>query len=529
MHKLLESRLIRNPRQHPQHLQRGLSGLRDQLMSGPVERTSWQVAMRSFPPRLIAFGNPGGIDLTGHYSKDDSRAYLAVPRMWTRDVAFRDAGLWPVGDAGVITRYIDKLLVEINQSLYGGRGLPKMEAIQAGVVGGVPVHAEVPTSGLDPASAERLRAAARQGTVSLGREVQSMLQSRGGASPGADTTKGSTAPRTELAGRALQAASTAAADVIAVATSTGLTNADIANQVLQSLSTGMLAVAPSIPFGIGYAVAGVLQIAAWVTTTWDHGLEAAEFAGYSYHWDPMHYRNVLRNRVLVQTCAEQASLDKIKAWPVGTGGVAGDDCKHWLIETSYGLVDGDNWTQRKSDHAIAGAIACARYLGDPLNDARMIGQIGTYLRYVGASEKVITMVDHWLWDSRRIERINEGRNTGEISFESKAYPDAEKIGKYPDYWRDWAYEGNGMTPGLFTRAHLTALHTRIRRQIVVIPHSTIAAPLALRFTASQTASMRKSLPRAASRSGAGATGLSSLLLPLGLGVGALLLIAAARK
>ena len=178
-------------------------------------------------------------------------------------------------------------------------------------------------------------------------------------------------------------------------------------------------------------------------------------------------------------------------------------------------------------------MACARYLGDPLNDARMIGQIGTYLRYVGASEKVITMVDHWLWDSRRIERINEGRNNGEISFTSTAYPDAEKIGKYPEYWRDWAYEGTGMTPGLFSRAQLAALHTRIKRQIVVIPHKTISAGPALKFTAAQAQAIRENatLARTAAQrssdSSTSATASSSVMryiIPAVVGLGAIGLV-----
>jgi len=513
---------------------RGLAGLRYELADLPREWTSWQVAMRSFPPKLRSFGNPGGIDLVNPAgSTNDKQALYSVPSMWTADPAYRDAGLWPVGDAGVIQRYVDRLLEEINQSLYGGRGLPRMEAVQAGTAQGQPVYAEIPVSGLDSATVAQLRAAAGQGTVALGRTVQQLVDSGQARTPASNATGSATAAQSELAGRAIQAAATASADVLAAATRGGQTNAQMANQILQGLSTGMLAVAPSIPFGIGYAVAGVLQIAAWAAGAWDHGAEPAEFAGYSYHWDTKHYRNVLYARVMIQTCADAAALQAIKGMSVEDASQAPGSCKQWLMRTSYGLDGGHNWTKTKSERAIMGGMQLARALGDPLEDAGMIDRIGTYLRYVGASDKAIEMTQHWLWDARRIERINFAITHGEVSPTSQGNPGVSAIGKYPDYWRDWAYRGLGMTPALYPRSSLKALHDSIRNRIVVsAPTATVSAAAmraaSMKLTLSPQQAAAAARQRQQAQSSAAATG-TNLLPVLLVGGGGLLFLALLAK
>jgi hypothetical protein len=447
----------------------GLSGFRLELADAPREWSSWQVAMRSFPPKLRSFGNPGGINLSNPAGTvNDKQALYSVPSMWTAATEYRDAGLWPVGSATVIRNHVDTLLNEVNQNLYGGRGLPRMAAVQAGSSGGRPFYAEVPVDGLDAAAVARLREAAGRGVLAFGEQANALLTQSGVRSADSDLT-----------GRAIRAASEASGTIIAAATRGGQSNAAIANQVLQGLSAGMLAVAPSIPFGIGYAVAGVLQIAAWAAGSWDHGVEPAEFAGYSYYWDDAYYRRVLRWRVLVQTCADRAALDQIAGMPIEDASQPPGSCKQWLMHTAYGLDNlggksGHEWTQAKSDRAVGKALDLATRLGDPLEDATMIDRIGTYLRYVGASNQAAQRVQRWLWDSRRIERINQALTTGEIDPHC-TNPEVVKVGRYPDYWRDWAYRGLGMTPGLYTRADLRALHDSIRNRVVrAAPAATIS-------------------------------------------------------
>lgn len=424
----------------------GLAGLRAELAAFPREVSSWQIAMRSFPPRLQSPGNPGGIQLGGSKSKDDERAWRSVPAMWTASMT----DLWPVGDQNVIRGYIDRVLDSLNSSLWGGQGMPRVQSVDVAQTGGTPVYIDIPQAGLTQQDMALLSQAAGQGLMALGQVADEM----------AAVMEGSSDP---ARARALRFVANSVGQAMATVAVGQYTNATIARDVLQGLSTSMLAVAPSIPYGIGYAIAGVLQIGSWAAGAWDKGAEPAEMIGYSYHWTESQQRQVLRYRLIVQTCADRQSIERgVAAMTIG-------QVRSWLSKTAYGLDVGPSWEQRL-ERALLNAMACAsNACGDQLDDARLIRQLSNFLWYAGASDEVVEKLDHWLWDARRMQRIHEARQSGEINYKAP-YGSIEDIGKFPDYWRDWCYDGK-TTPVLFTRDQLLELNAYVRTKFTRQPIS----------------------------------------------------------
>jgi hypothetical protein len=421
----------------------GLGSLRPETHEKPAEKSFWQIAMRSFPPKLRATGNPGGINLIGPKSKNDERAYRSVPSLPTAAMPT----LWPVGRLSVIKSFINTKLTAANNLLYGGRGLPQIVSVNVPLGAGKTVSVDLPASGLTEADLRTLNTAASTGIVTLGDAANALIQVEGTTSSGERR-------------RALQFVVDSFGLTLAKISVGQYTDAELARDILQGLVA--VAIAIPLPFGINYIIAGVIQIASWAAGAWDKGMEPGEMVGYSYWWSEAEQREVLRYRLLVMTCADRESITR------GVAGMTIQQVRLALQDTGYGLdkIGGGTTSTPsalQSKRALENAFdVVTNICRDPLEDARLIRQIIAFLNYAGVDSTSVDNVEKWLWDARRMERVDQGRRSGEIAYARNVGDNGIKnIGLFPDYWRDWAYDKK-MTPERLTRANLASLNQYVR-------------------------------------------------------------------